>query len=85
MTSLRKDDLKDIAKEFAESFLKSNSDTGGVAVTDAKVEAQQIDPKDYVPNFEILKSSIFNARGFTAPLPLKLTERRQQYERENKR
>jgi len=55
-SSIRTDDLKKLAKEFSESFLDTTSETGGVAATDSKVEAQQIDSKDYVPNFEILKS-----------------------------
>ncbi|MBQ7654543.1 MAG: phage portal protein [Clostridia bacterium] len=55
-SSIRSDDLKKLAKEFSESFLDTTSETGGVAATDSKVEAQQIDSKDYVPNFEILKS-----------------------------
>lgn len=55
-SSIRTDDLKKLAKEFSDSFLNTSSETGGVAATDSKVEAQQIDSKDYVPNFEILKS-----------------------------
>ena len=55
-SSIRSDDLKKLAKEFSQSFLDTTSETGGVAATDSKVEAQQIDSKDYVPNFEILKS-----------------------------
>lgn len=55
-SSIRTDDLKKLAKEFSKSFLDTTSETGGVAATDSKVEAQQIDSKDYVPNFEILKS-----------------------------
>lgn len=54
--SLRDDDVKRIATDFSDTFLKSDSETGGVAVVDAKVEdAKQVDSKDYVPNFQILE------------------------------
>jgi len=45
----RPEDLKDRAKEFSEMFLASQGGTG-VAAVGAQAEAQQIEPKDYVPN-----------------------------------
>jgi len=52
--TIRKDDLKQIASDFSESFLSTESSTGGVAAIDPKIgEAIQVSPKDYVPNFEI--------------------------------
>ena len=48
---LRREDLKDNAKEFAESFLATSSGTG-VAAIGGNCEAVQIEPKDYVPNAE---------------------------------
>lgn len=51
-TSLKPKDLKDRTKEFVDNYLSINNDdgVGGVAATDSKFDAQQIDPKDYVPN-----------------------------------
>lgn len=47
--SMRPEDIQKRAKDFAEAFLDVQNGTG-VAATDAKAEAKQIDPKDYVPN-----------------------------------
>ena len=48
-SSLRPEDLKTQAQEFAENFLET-SKSMGVAATDSKSEAKQINPNDYVPN-----------------------------------
>ena len=47
--SMRPEDIKQRAQDFADSFLNVTNGTG-VAAVDAKAEAKQIDPKDYVPN-----------------------------------
>ena len=47
--SMRPEDLETQAKEFASNFLSTDKGTG-VAAVDSKAEAQQIEPKDYVPN-----------------------------------
>ena len=49
--SMRKEDLKSQAKDFADNFL-ATSEGMGVAAVDAKADAQQINPTDYVPNAE---------------------------------
>ncbi len=49
-TSLRPEDLKSNVKQFADSYLKIESDTVGVAGVDAKADATRVEPKDYVPN-----------------------------------
>lgn len=50
-TSLRPEDLKKNTKEFVDNFLNTEtSETVGAAATDAKADAIQIEPKDYVPN-----------------------------------
>lgn len=49
-STMRPEDLKDRATDFATNFLSIENSGTGVAATDAKAEAQQIDPKDYVPN-----------------------------------
>lgn len=48
--SLRPEDIKENVQEFVENYLSTESDTFGVAGTDAKADAQRIEPKDYVPN-----------------------------------
>lgn len=47
--SMRKEDLKAQAKDFAENFLATEGGMG-VAAVDAKADATQISPTDYVPN-----------------------------------
>lgn len=47
--SMRPEDLKTQANDFAKNFLETSSGTG-VAAVDAKAEAKQINPTDYVPN-----------------------------------
>lgn len=49
-TAQRPEDIRAYAKDFADSFLSSSTDSVGVAAVDSKAEAKQIDPKDYVPN-----------------------------------
>jgi HK97 family phage portal protein len=48
--SLRPEDIKKQTKDFVDSYLNIESDTVGAAATDAKAEAKQVEPKDYVPN-----------------------------------
>ena len=48
--SMRPEDLKNQAKEFAKSFNDVSGDDLGVAAVDSKAEAKQIEPKDFVPN-----------------------------------
>lgn len=49
-TSMRPEDLKKNTKDFVDTFLNIDSETGGAAATDAKFDAKQVEPKDYVPN-----------------------------------
>ena len=54
---MRPEELKTRAKEFANSFLKTeDAENGsvGVAATGADAEAKQIDPHDYVPNAMVM-------------------------------
>ena len=48
--TLRPEDIKKQTKDFVNSYLSIESDTVGAAATDAKVDATQVEPKDYVPN-----------------------------------
>ena len=49
-TSTRPEDIKKQVKSFAENYLSTEGEGLGVAGVDTKAEAEQIDPKDYVPN-----------------------------------
>lgn len=49
-SSMRPEDLKKQAADFAANFLSIETGGTGVAATDAKADAQQIKPEDYVPN-----------------------------------
>ena len=48
--SLRPEDIQANVKAFADNFLSIEKGGYGVAGTDTKMDATQIDPKDYVPN-----------------------------------
>lgn len=61
--NLRPEDLKNQTKEFTENFL-SLDNTGGAAGVDSKCEAQQIDPKDYVPNAAQMDRTITRLYSF---------------------
>ncbi|WP_251861961.1 phage portal protein [Clostridium sp. Marseille-Q2269] len=47
--SLRPEDMKKQTDDFTKNFL-SIENSGGAAATDAKSDAKQVEPKDYVPN-----------------------------------
>lgn len=48
--SMRSEDLTEQAKNFADNYLSLSSSSLGVAAVDAKADATQINPTDYVPN-----------------------------------
>lgn len=48
--TLRPEDIKKQTKDFVDSYLNIESETIGAAATDAKADAIQVEPKDYVPN-----------------------------------
>lgn len=48
--SMRPEDLTAEAKRFADNYLSMDSQSIGVAASDAKAEAIRIEPRDYVPN-----------------------------------
>lgn len=48
--SLRPEDIKKNTEEFVKNYLSTESTTVGAAATDAKAEAIQVNPHDYVPN-----------------------------------
>lgn len=52
-TSLRPEDITKQTNDFVNNFLNVNNNVGAAGV-DAKADAKQIDPKDYVPNAAII-------------------------------
>lgn len=48
--SMRPEQLKKNAEEFAANYLAIGNGAVGVAATDAKADATQVNPQDYVPN-----------------------------------
>lgn len=48
--SLRPEDMKKQTTEFVNNYLSIDSDAVGAAAVDAKVDATQVTPNDYVPN-----------------------------------
>ncbi|MDD9149251.1 phage portal protein [Sporolactobacillus sp. CQH2019] len=62
-TTLRPEDQKKEVKRFVDDYLSTTGDTVGVAATDAKADAKQVDPKDYVPNekqMDLAKQRIYS-------------------------
>ena len=55
-SSIREEDLQEKAKNFAEAYLKTEGT--GVAATDAKAEAKQIEQKDFVPAAEVTAAAV---------------------------
>lgn len=52
-SSMRPEDIKRNTKEFVDNYLSYESESFGAAGIDAKVDAKQIEPKDYIPNATI--------------------------------
>lgn len=48
--TLRPEDIKKQTADFVANYLNVDTGSVGAAAVDAKVDAQQVDPKDYVPN-----------------------------------
>ncbi|MBR6983860.1 MAG: phage portal protein [Ruminococcus sp.] len=51
--SMRPEDVKKNVREFVDNYMSYESESFGAAGVDAKVDAKQIEPKDYVPNAAI--------------------------------
>lgn len=62
--TLRPEDLKKQAKQFVEDYLDVESDSVGVAAVDAKADAQQVEPKSYVPNEKQMDKTIQRIYAF---------------------
>jgi HK97 family phage portal protein len=62
--SLRPEDIKKQTKQFVDDYLSVESDSVGVAGLDSKFDAQQIEPKDYVPNEKQMDSTVQRIYAF---------------------
>lgn len=63
--TLRPEDIQKNTKDFVKSFLDvETSENGGAAAVDAKMDAQQVEPKDYVPNEKQMDSTVKRIHAF---------------------
>jgi len=62
--TLRPEDLKAQTKQFVNDYLNMESDTVGAAGTDAKMDAIQVEPKDYVPNEKQMTKTVNRIYSF---------------------
>ncbi len=62
--TLRPEDIKKETKRFVDDFLSIDSEAAGAAATDSKMDAQQVEPKDYVPNEKQMDSTIKRIYSF---------------------
>ena len=62
--ALRPEDLKKQTKQFIDDYMNIESETVGAAATDAKVDAQQVEPKDYVPNHKQMDNTVQRIYSF---------------------
>lgn len=49
-SNMRPEDIEKETKKFVDNFLNIDKNNGGAAATDTKYDAEQVEPKDYVPN-----------------------------------
>ena len=62
-TGMRPEDIRSNTEEFTKSFLDINN-SGGAAGVDAKADAKQIEPKDYVPNAAVIDRTTQRIHSF---------------------
>lgn len=62
--TLRPEDIRKQTKQFVDDFLSIDSESAGAAATDAKMDAQQVEPKDYVPNEKQMGNTIKRIYSF---------------------
>lgn len=61
---LRDEDIKRQTKAFVDSYLSIESESAGAAATDSKFDAQQVEPKNYVPGSDQTKGTIDRIYSF---------------------
>ena len=62
--TLRPEDIKKQTKQFVDDYLNIESDSVGAAATDAKADAIQVEPKDYVPNAVQMEKTVQRIYSF---------------------
>lgn len=63
--TLRPEDIKKQTQQFVDNYLNIESDYAtGAAAVDAKMDAQQVDPKDYVPNEKQMDTTVQRIYSF---------------------
>jgi HK97 family phage portal protein len=62
--TLRPEDIKKQTQQFINDYMNVESDTIGAAATDAKMDAQQVEPKDYVPNEKQMNNTVNRIYSF---------------------
>ena len=62
--TLRPEDLKKQTNQFIDDYMNIESETVGAAATDAKADAQQVEPKDYVPNHKQMDNTVQRIYSF---------------------
>ena len=62
--SMRPEDIKKQTKQFVDDYLNIESESVGAAATDAKADAIQVEPKDYVPNAVQMEKTVQRIYSF---------------------
>lgn len=62
--TIRPEDMKSQTQDFINNYLNIESDTVGAAATDAKMDAKQVEPKDYVPNAAQMEKTVQRIYSF---------------------
>jgi HK97 family phage portal protein len=62
--TLRPEDIKKQTQQFINDYMNVESETIGAAATDAKMDAQQVEPKDYVPNEKQMNNTVNRIYSF---------------------
>jgi HK97 family phage portal protein len=63
--TLRPEDIRKNTNEFVKNFLDvETSESSGAAAVDAKMDAQQVEPKDYVPNEKQMDNTVKRIQSF---------------------
>lgn len=62
--TLRPEDIEENTKKFVKSFLNVDSEMSGAAAIDSKVDAQQVEPKSFVPDSKQTEGTLNRVYGF---------------------
>lgn len=62
--TLRPDDLKKATKQFTDDYLSIDSESGGAAATDAKMDATQVQPNDVMVDNKLMAETVKRVYAF---------------------